>query len=241
MGWMNVDIIRQMVDAAFKMHPEVPKYSSIDIQEGIEPTYFVIRVIGPKPHSYGFAFLTSRSLPSGSAMWYSSIFKMAEDHVADVAKNYSAPVLVPLGATGCYSYNDNDVPATYMGKSVTDICQDFADSLRYASDKLLSPTSWGTALSIHKAEAVKAAYTSGPVTTIIFKNGKKVQVRKSENDLLNAEKGLAMCVCKAILEKDDYETLCKYAGKGAVITLAKFLMSPPEYAKLKNDIWKRFE
>lgn len=238
MGWVNVDIVKQMVDAAFKMHPEVPKYSSIDIQEGLDPTYFVIRVSGPKPHSYGFAFLTSRSLSSGSAMWYSSIFKMAEDHVADVAKNYSETVKVPVGATGCY--NDNDVPATYMGKSVTDIYEDLLCSLRYASDKMFSPTSWGTARSVHKAEAVKAAYTSGPVTTLIFRNGDKVQVRKSENDLLNAEKGLAMCVCKAILDKETYEVLCKYSGKGAVITLAKFLMSPPEYAKLKNDIWKRF-
>ena len=141
--------------------------------------------------------------------------------------------------------HDGPYPKQNLGPigttSLADLTCDFSNSIKFAYNSIFGRTCWGKAQSFHPADAVKVVYTSGPVTTLIFKNGVKFQVRKSDNDLLNKEKGLAMVVCKAVLDKETYEVLCKYAGKGAVITLAKFLMSPPEYAKLKAEKWKVFE
>ena len=128
-----------------------------------------------------------------------------------------------------------------QSKTVSDLMAGLANPIWTAYNSIFGRTCWGKVQSSHPADAVKVVYTSGPVTTLIFKNGEKFQVRKSDNDLLNKEKGLAMVVCKALLDKEAYEVLCKYAGKNAVTTLAKFLMSPPEYAKLKAEKWKVFD
>ena len=131
------------------------------------------------------------------------------------------------------------IGSEFQSKTFGDLTAGLANRIAY--DSIFGRTCWGKAQSFHPADAVKVVYTSGPVTTLIFRNGVKFQVRKSDNDLLNKEKGLAMVVCKAILDKETYEVLCKYAGKNAVTTLAKFLMSPPEYAKLKAEKWKVFD
>ena len=133
------------------------------------------------------------------------------------------------------------IGSDFQSKTVGDLTAGLANPIWTAYNSIFGRTCWGKVQSSHPADAVKVVYTSGPVTTLIFKNGEKFQVRKSDNDLLNKEKGLAMVVCKALLDKEAYEVLCKYAGKNAVTTLAKFLMSPPEYAKLKAEKWKVFD
>lgn len=93
----------------------------------------------------------------------------------------------------------------------------------------------------NKAKAVKAVYTSGPVTTMIFHNGHKVQVRVSKHDLYIAEKGLAMVVCKACLDKKTYEELCKYEALQTVVAVAKAMVGLDTYREIREEKWKVFE
>ena len=250
--------ITSVVNAAFDIYGNVPRYSDITMEIDDIHNDVRIRINGPKPHSYCFG--TSLGKPDEcytAKEFYSDLFRDVAFNLERISDSYvkngftasdltvsSNDIIIkpPVGSTGCYS--DYTVkPKLTPGDgpdSFSQICENLADIVQGAYLHTIRNARWPKTRCLKPADAIEAVYTSGPVTTLIFKTGEKVQVRTSENDLFNAEKGLAMCVCKAILDKDTYELLCKYAGKGAVITLAKFLMSPPEYEKLKADIWKRF-